>query len=235
MEDNFLINKTRKKWYRRPGRVALAVFLLLVLALVVYFAVLYFQVLAKMKRGEFDIRMLALQNNLISMTEVIDPTAPSLGNSKAPITIVEFGDFLCPICARSYPVMRELAVKHKDEVRIYWRNLPVIDVSSIDLMVGGACANIQGKFWPYHDRMFQYQGKITKDNVLDLANQIGLNKTAFTACLQDEKMRTKIQEDLALAEQLGFTGTPSFVVNGYQLQGFIPLVGWEEIIKKLGK
>src|SRR5680860_153856 len=100
-----------------------------------------------------------------------------LGSDKAPITIVEFGDFACPYCEESFPVIREISLKYKNDIKYIWRDYPVVQDYSALLALGGRCAGEQGRFWLMHDKLFQNQGVNTIEGLTSLANQIGADTT----------------------------------------------------------
>ena len=80
-----------------------------------------------------------------------------LGSENPKLTIVEFADYNCPLCASSYGKIREISLKYKDEVKIIFRDFPVISESSVELAMAGRCAGEQNLFWPMHDKLFQNQ------------------------------------------------------------------------------
>ena len=105
-----------------------------------------------------------------------------LGSAKAPITIVEFGDFACPICEQSFSTIREISLKYKNDIKFIWRDYPVVSEYSALLALGGRCAGEQGLFWPMHDKLFQNQGANTADQLTALTNQIGADTVRFNDC-----------------------------------------------------
>jgi protein-disulfide isomerase len=229
-----LLPPPRKRWYKRWWGILLISLWLLILAFVVWFLVIYFDISSNVARGEYDPRLL---NTAVEpeyeMAEFIDLSGPRIGLRDAPIQIVEFGDFLCPVCQRSYSVVRELTVKYPDKVAVYWRDYPVTDLTAIDLAKGAECAHQQDKFWPMHDRLFQMQGLVDYTNLMQLARQIGLDEDKFYQCFEDQQSLEKIKQDFFAGEDLKIAGTPTFLVNGYKLQGHVPMEAWEQILASL--
>ncbi len=86
--------------------------------------------------------------------------APALGPKTAPVTIVEYGDFGCPSCWLWYAtgVLDQLRAKYGDQIRFVWRDYAVITLLSPDAAEAGQCANEQGKFWEFHDAVYDHQG-----------------------------------------------------------------------------
>ena len=158
-----------------------------------------------------------------------------LGSAKAPITIVEFGDFACPICEQSFSTIREISLKYKNDIKFIWRDYPVVSEYSALLALGGRCAGEQGLFWPMHDKLFQNQGANTADQLTALTNQIGADTVRFNDCLTKQKYLTQIQNDLKDGQKFGITGTPTYFINGYKIEGNIPYDIFIKIIEELKK
>lgn len=158
-----------------------------------------------------------------------------LGSANPKITIVEFADFSCPYCQNSYPKIRELSIKHKNDIKIIFRDFPLKNDFSISLALAGRCAGEQGLFWPLHDKFFQNQNISQEEDIYRLAIQVGVDQEKFKDCLQNKKYLPQVQKDFTDGETLGLTGTPAWFINGYKIEGDIPITMWEEIINKLNK
>jgi len=158
-----------------------------------------------------------------------------LGSAKAPITIVEFGDFACPVCELSFPTIREISIKYKNDIKFIWRDYPVVQDYSALLALGGRCAGEQGLFWSMHDKLFQNQGVNTAEQLTSLAAQIGADTVRFKDCLTKQKYLPQIQKDLTDGQTFGNTGTPTYFINGYRIAGDIPYDIFVKIIEGLKK
>ena len=157
-----------------------------------------------------------------------------LGTADAKVTIVEFSDFACPFCKNSYPKIRALGIKYKNNVKIIFRDYPLKE-NSLDLAMAGRCAGEQGFFLPMHDKLFQNQGIYQKDGLIELANQIGADTKRFSGCMESKKYLAMIRKDFSDGELLEISGTPAWFVNGYKIEGDVPMGTWEEIINKFLK
>lgn len=223
-----------RHWYKSWWGIMLLVFLLFLLVILAWIGYLFYDSWNKAQSGEFNIKAFDVSGDPpYNMDIIIDPSDPVLGDARAEIKIVEFGDFLCPVCQKSYSVIRELQASDPRNIRVYWRNLPSISEDSIKFMKASECAHLQGKFWPFHDRMFQLQETIQISQINELAGQIGLNMDLFTECYNNDTMLNKIKYDVDLADRLGVRGTPTFFVNGYVVSGYVPLEVWKQIINLL--
>lgn len=146
---------------------------------------------------------------------------PAIGPASAPVTIVEYADFGCPTCKawQQAGILKQVLAKYGDKVRFVWRDFPVITADSPKAAEAGRCANDQGKFWPFHDLVYAKAPAISVSNLKTYAAQVGLDTAAFDDCLDSGREAATVQASLSDAEARGFTGTPSFLVNGKVLAG----------------
>ncbi|MEK7798124.1 MAG: DsbA family protein [Nitrospirota bacterium] len=146
---------------------------------------------------------------------------PAWGSPAAPVTIVEFADFECPACKDSLPVLRQLRDIYKDQVRLVYRDFPLSSHPQARPAAEAAyCAHEQGKFWAYHDALFAQAPDLKTSDYVTLAERLGLNQAEFTACLAGTRPKAAVARDLADAQGLGLSGTPTFFINGRYLSGF---------------
>jgi protein-disulfide isomerase len=146
---------------------------------------------------------------------------PSIGSSTALVTIVEYGDFGCPAC-RSWHfagIRDRILSQYGDQVRFVWRDFPVITAQSPKAAEAAQCAYDQGKFWEYHDLLFDRAPAISVSALKAYAAQLELDVDAFNTCLDSGQHRATVERDLNEARRLGLPGTPSFAVNDQRLVG----------------
>jgi protein-disulfide isomerase len=146
----------------------------------------------------------------------------SFGSSTPKVTIVEFADFACPYCQDDYAAVRQVTTEYQKSVKLIFKDFPLHD-TSLDLALAARCAGEQGHFWAMYDQLYSptWFGAATS-SLPDLAVQVGANRTAFTNCLASQKYLTDIRADYADGQSLGVTGTPTFFINGYKVEGEIP-------------
>ncbi len=162
---------------------------------------------------------------------------PAIGPEDAALTIVEFGDFECPFCRQSFPIIRSLTQEFKNDVRFVYRDFP-LDTIHPDARVaalGGYCAHQQGLFWPFHDKLFQNQESLTRTAILGYANQIGVDSRAFALCLDSQSGQDEVNADVAAGQAAGVLGTPTWFINGMRVAGVIPEDVFRQIILELTK
>ena len=159
---------------------------------------------------------------------------PSIGPANAPVTIIEFSDYQCPYCKRWHDeVFKRLLVEYPDQVRFVYRDLPLGSHSQAAKAAEAAnCANEQGSFWQYHDKIFSYTYDIGREAFLNYASELSLDMTIFTECLDSSRYADEVSADLKYAQELGIGSTPTFFVNGIFVQGALPYEDFKSLIEQ---
>jgi protein-disulfide isomerase len=157
---------------------------------------------------------------------------PSIGPDDAPITIVEFSDYQCPYCGSWYQqTYTQLMAAYPGQIRFVYRDLPLpMHPEAVPAAEAAHCAEDQGAYWKYHDALFSGQYKLGRTAYIQYASDLGLDTTAFSACLEDHRFQAEVNTNAADAASLGLSGTPSFVINGRILVGALPIASFKEII-----
>ncbi|MFB5630174.1 MAG: DsbA family protein [Nitrosopumilaceae archaeon] len=148
--------------------------------------------------------------------------AISLGNEDAPITLVEFGDYQCFFCNKFFHETEPSIIENYVEngkVKIIFKDFTIIGPDSIGAAHATHCANDQGKYWEYHDELYnnwagENNGWASSENLLKFAQNIGLNEDDFKKCMSDGKYQQLVSASSNDARNLGITGTPAFFVIG---------------------
>lgn len=168
--------------------------------------------------------------------------ARSLGDPKAPVTIVEYSDFECPFCQRHFiQVFPDLKAKYIDtgKVRYVFRNYIAVPshTSAPAAAIASMCAAEQGKFWELHDELYQKADEWTADasKAMEVINgyskNLGLDMTKFESCSNDPSLAGKIQTEGSEAQTLGAQGTPAFFVGQYLVGGAYPIEAFDVAIE----
>lgn len=146
---------------------------------------------------------------------------PSLGPANAPVTLIEYGDFGCPSCQAWYRsrTLEQVLAKYPNKIHFVWRDFPIITTESPKAAEAGQCAFDQGKFWPFHDGVYDNAPAISIDDLKSYAARVGLDMKMFDECLDSGQDAAKVNQSLQEAYQHGFRGTPSFLLNGQPLAG----------------
>ena len=149
---------------------------------------------------------------------------PSIGDPKAPITLIEFSDFQCPYCRQVSPTLKKLRAAYGDKLRIVWKHFPLTQIHPQAFKAGeaGQCAQDQGKFWEYHDQLFGNQQALQLDDLRRYAAASGLDVERFNACVDGSKHAEMVKTTLSEGLQLGVNSTPTVFVNGRRVAGAQP-------------
>ncbi|MEU4828614.1 Na+/H+ antiporter NhaA [Actinomadura citrea] len=160
--------------------------------------------------------LLGTAESIIDLAAPVEPDRDHVrGPEKAPVTVVEYGDFECPYCGRAESVVRELLADYGD-VRYVWRHLPLNDIHPQAQLAAEAAeaAAAQGRFWEMHDLLLDRQDALRPRDLVRYAGDIGLDVDRFRADLRRHTGAGRIAEDVDSADLSGVSGTPTFFVNG---------------------
>ena len=157
------------------------------------------------------------------------------GDARAPVTLVEYGDYQCPYCAEAYGVVRELVERYGDNLRFVFRNFPLAQIHPFALPTAEVAegAALIDAFWPMHAWLYEHQARWVgagANGLLSGVEALGLDGTKFQQALRDPKVVSRIQSDLESGAQSGVQGTPTFFVNGWLHEGGIDASGLSEVI-----
>jgi protein-disulfide isomerase len=168
----------------------------------------------------------------VQRIEVSVQGAPFKGGDKAPVTIVEFSDFHCPFCKRVVPTLAQVESKYGDKVKLVFRDFPIdsLHPGASKAHEAARCADEQGKFWAYHDKLFAAPANSSPELFNRFAKEVGLNGAAFETCLSGAKYQAAIKKDIEEGQRLGVTGTPAFFINGRLFTGAQPLEVFARVI-----
>jgi protein-disulfide isomerase len=148
---------------------------------------------------------------------------PSKGSATAPVTIIEFTDYQCPSCAKSQPVIEEVAKEYGDKVRLVARDFPLEQHTYAAKAAEAAeAAREQGKYWEYVALLFKNQNALEVAKLKEYATQVGLDRTKFDQALDSGKFADKIQRDLREGDKLGVNSTPTVFINGKRIRDKSP-------------
>ena len=158
---------------------------------------------------------------------------PVRGSLDAPIEIVEFSDFDCPYCKRATDTLARLLVDYGDQIRFVYKDYPLPShPNAFKAAEAGNCANDQGKFWEFHDKLFESQGALDVGSLKEYAVELGLDANTFTTCLDSGRYASQVERDLEIGAGYGVSSTPTLFVNGRAILGAAPYESFVEIIRE---
>ena len=150
---------------------------------------------------------------------------PVLGNSRAPVLLVVWGDYQCPFTRQFLqnikPALRDQYVK-SGKVRFAYRDFAFIGEETTDAAMATRCANEQGKFWEYQEKLEEAwdgenKGAFARENLKKFARELGLNGAKFDTCFDSGKYKDAVTKDLEAGRTAGVNGTPTTFINGVML------------------
>jgi len=145
------------------------------------------------------------------------------GPRDAPVTLVQYGDFECPFCKAAYSVVRELQDRYGPQLRVVFRHFPMKSMHphARQAAMASEAAAMQDEraFWAMHDLLYEHQGPLDDDAILECAETLGLEMDRFRADLASETVDQRVQADFLSGARSGVNGTPSFYVDGVRYDG----------------
>ena len=168
-----------------------------------------------------------------------------LNGDKAPVLdIVEFSDFQCPACRMAAQFFRPFLLKHADKVRFSYRHFPLDGSCNPHAPNGGhfqacaaarysICAGEQGKFWEFHDLVFDNQSNLGSNSFEEFAKKLSLDGAKLEACLKSPSTEAQLQKEMQWGELVSLESTPTIIINGRKLSGALAPSQLESLLKAL--
>jgi predicted DsbA family dithiol-disulfide isomerase len=151
----------------------------------------------------------------------LEPTRLSRGSADAPITIMTFSDYQCPYCILAEPLLAEMLSRYPDKVRIVHRHFPLDSIHPFARPAAEAamCADEQGKFWEFHQGIFDLAGKLNENSLAKIGSDLDLDPDSLNRCIEERRFKDFVDADFAAGRAAGVTGTPAFFINGITFTG----------------
>jgi protein-disulfide isomerase len=144
--------------------------------------------------------------------------APSFGPADAKVTVVEFSDFECPYCSRAANITSQVKEKYGAQVRVVFRQFPLsFHQNAQGAAEASLAAHSQGKFWEFHDKMFENQRALDRPSLEGYAQELGLDMVKFKAALDAKEHEARVKGDLEMGNTVAVQGTPTMFVNGKRI------------------
>ena len=146
---------------------------------------------------------------------LVRPDSHMTGNLRAPLTVVEFGDFECPGCSLSEEAARQIRAQYGDRIRFVFRQFPLSKMhrQAEKAAEASECAAEQGKFWEAVEKLYAEQADLSVDALKRYARDLGLDPSRFNQCLDSGETVSRIKQDLADGHALKVSGTPTFFIG----------------------
>lgn len=163
-----------------------------------------------------------------------DPTSPVSGNPKGGITVIEFYDYRCGYCKKAAAAVTELQ-KVDSRVRVVYKDFPILGESSVLAAKAALASQAQGKHQAFHEALLASNADMSKEEILKIAVKVGLNPKRLEADMANPQWQAVIDKNRALAQELGISGTPGFIVGTELVPGALDLNGLKELIARSGQ
>jgi protein-disulfide isomerase len=182
----------------------------------------------------------------LTSTKLIENGSPIMGNTNAPITILEWGDYQCTFCYKFHQntldIINEDFIK-TSKVKLVFKDYPLNGPDSLLASEASYCAQDQEKYWQYHDELYknwggERTGWITRESLNQFAMTINLNLKEFNNCLDNHTYKDHVNSHYQFGKEIGIDATPSFLVfNGdkiIKIRGNQPLDVFLKTFDELG-
>ncbi len=155
-------------------------------------------------------------------------------NPNASVHIIMFGDYQCPYTADSVPAINQLLVNYGDRINFIYKHMPNFQIhkQAVLASLAAECAREQGKFWGYSQELFKQSSNLFYDNLLEIAEGLGLDSAQFKGCMSTKKYAEKIKADLQDVMELKLLGTPVVFINNMMFQGVYDFADYDRYIKE---
>jgi len=162
-----------------------------------------------------------------------DPDSFVGGNPDGNVTVVEFFDYRCGYCKKVHPVVAKLLESDKN-IRLVYKEFPILGPQSKLAAIAAIAAlrSDPGKYLDFHNALMTARGDLTHQAVQDIAAEVGLDVKALTTAMRDPKIQPIVARNYQLAQVLGITGTPGFVIGDTIVPGYIDLNQMRELIEQ---
>ena len=143
------------------------------------------------------------------------------GPAKAPVTIVEYGDYECPYCGQAYSITKALQERLGDQLRFVFRNFPLAEAHphAEHAAEAAEAAAAQGKFWEMHDLLYENQDALEDEDLVRYAQTLRLDVPRFVKGMEEHRYEDRVREDFSSGVRSGVNGTPTFFINGVRHDG----------------
>ena len=169
--------------------------------------------------------------------------SPSLGRRDVKVAIIEFADYQCPFCAVLHAGAEAAIINEyvkKGKARFTFKQYPFLGEESVRAAGASKCAQEQGKFWEYHDVLFDRQmqnageniGVFSAENLKRIADNVGLNEGMFEKCLASGKYTQTVLDEMEEGRQAGVENTPTVFINGRKTEGALTFDAYTAIIEE---
>lgn len=180
------------------------------------------EAVAILEKQRLEIETSAVEDVLNNQRALLeqDPNAPVLGNPDGDVTVVEFFDYNCPYCRSAMSEVKTM-LELDPNVRLVYREWPILGEGSVFAAKAALAARNQGKYEEFHWALMGMKGRANEKSVLAIAEEVGLDVNLLKQDMEAPEVAAHISSSMNLSQTLGFNGTPSFVIGSQLVPGFV--------------
>ncbi len=168
---------------------------------------------------------------LYTLTPVVEEDDPIIGNPDAELTIIEFGCYACQFTKKAEPTIAKILEHYRGRVNLQFKDFPIPSHAySPEMSYAADCAFLQGKYQEYHDKMFDIRGSLNNQDLLDIAEELGLDIEEFMSCMIADTTKFEVAMDTHMGVEAGVIGTPTFFIGEKRIIGPKPFKTFKNII-----
>lgn len=192
---------------------------------------------ARRQKEEAESERKEFENSFKNPLKVaIDSKTRIRGPKDAKYTLVEYSDFECPYCKRGYETVEALRKKYGNDIRFVFKNLPLpFHAKAMPAAQYLEAIGLQSaeKAWTFHDKLFENQAQLGEPYFKETAKALGIDMSKLEKDLKSKEVADMIAADMKEAKELGFSGTPGFLINGIPVKGAYPVEYFDNIISRI--
>jgi len=169
---------------------------------------------------------------------------PRIGDAAAPIQLVEFSDMLCPACQRASKLNTVILANHRRDTSFVFKHFPLdtacnpsiqrnVHPGACQVAAALECAHLQGKFWPFHDLVFEDGHNYRPAHLETDARSLGLDVQQLQSCLASGRGLEAVKRDVAEGGKVGVSSTPTYIINGFRVPGLLSPSTFDDIVAVL--
>jgi len=202
------MNEQAKSWIRKNGPLVV---------------ISGFAVLALLYLGDSIVNQRAERLSLTPIAPIVSSDDPYQGSKDAPVTVIEFAEFTCEVCAAEVSVLKDVLNDYGESVQLVWKDAPLdsLNTESRLASIAAQCANKQGKFWEMQEALFAKQDGLNSELYLSTAKDLGLDVDEFTDCFDNRETNKIIENNIDAAEAGLVSATPTFFINDVKYEGYM--------------
>jgi len=161
-----------------------------------------------------------------------DKSYPTAGNPDGDIVVVEFFDYSCGYCKKAITAVQEITSSQKD-IKVVFIELPILGESSLLAAKWALASQKQDKYFEFHQALMEFRGQKTEEELSKIATGLGMDVEKLKADANEDEIQMALDKNRELAESIGVSGTPAFIIGDQVVRGYVPYATMEGMIEEI--